>query len=106
MFSTLNKLDKSYLLEWTFVNVAEGFDELITQAPNNISESLADKYKIFYKDKLFPLYKKRKNAFSFHYGENMSYSDTSDVDITSKAFGANDNFIDDSSSELDKIYSF
>ncbi len=108
-FKDLHRYYQSYLLLWVFENIAEGFSELLTEAPSFKKEAWdlwLEKCKEWYSKKMYPLYRKRKNAFTFHYGESASYSDISDVDITSKAFGPNDNFTDDSPSELDKIYNF
>lgn len=92
IFKDLHRKYKSYLLEWAFENVAQSFSELITPPPANVKEEWINKFKCYYKDTLYPVYKSRKNAYIFQYGENMSYSDIYDVDITSKAFGANDNY--------------
>lgn len=109
IFKELHRYYQSFLLSWIFENVANGYSEMITDPPvfkNDDWGDWLDKCKELYKNKLFPLYKKRKNAFTFHYGESMSYSDNSDVDITSKSFGPNDNFTDDKCPELDKAYNF
>lgn len=107
--SQLSRVDKSYLLEWVFINVANGFSEVITKIPERLQSleiDIVTSFKEYYRDELYPTYTNRKKAYMFHFGENMSYLDISDIDITSKAFGPNDNFIDDSPSELDKIYNF
>jgi len=104
----LNRKEKSYLLDWAFENIAQGFSELITNAPPEIKskKQITSFFIRYYKDKLYPVYSNRKKAYMFHFGENMSYSDISDIDITSKAFGANDNFANDASPKLDELYSF
>ena len=91
-FNELHRKQKSYLLEWAFENVAQGYSELLTPPPSIVKQEWIDKFQTFYKKSLYPLYKARKNAFLFQYGKRKSYSDIYDVDITSKAFGANDNY--------------
>lgn len=107
--SALTRVDKSYLLEWVFTNTAQGFSELLTKIPERINSLGIDtisSFKEYYRNELYPTYTNRKKAYMFRFGENMSYIDISDVDITSKAFGPNDNFADDTSSVLDAMYNF
>ncbi len=107
--SKLNRVDKSYLLEWVFINVANGFSEILTKIPEKLQSLEVDVISIFkeyYKNELYPTYTNRKKAYMFHFGENMSYLDIFDIDITSKAFGPNDNFTNDTSSKLDRMYIF
>lgn len=107
--TSINRNGRSRLLDWAYVNIAKGYEQPISEKPkpsNILRQEDIDTFEKFYIEELYPAYASRNKNYLLYYGEDNAHNGLRLIDVTSKAFGANDNFKNGSKSDLDKIYTF
>lgn len=99
----------TYLLDWGFTNIAfDNYKPILDEPqPNNrLKKEDIESFRDFYIRKLYSSFSKREGNYLLYWGKNNANNNLLNVDVTSKGFGPNDNFKDDSPTVLDKIYNF
>ncbi|QQR97521.1 MAG: hypothetical protein IPK18_11765 [Sphingobacteriales bacterium] len=98
----------SHLLDWAYINIAKGYSTPVSDKPkpNNIlTENDIKTFEEFYINVLFPAHYNRNKNYLLYYGKDNAHNGFRFIDVTSKAFGANDDFNEGSKIKLDK-YNF
>lgn len=106
--STISKNGLSHLLDWAYINIAKGYSTPVSDKPkpNNIlTENDIKTFEEFYINVLFPAHYNRNKNYLLYYGKEYAHNGFRFIDVTSKAFGANDDFNEGSKIKLDK-YNF